>query len=680
MRVTFVVRNPLQRALYDGIVDSPFFVALGGTASWLMLESAETDSHRDAYVLGGRSELVGRLTGIRTLASRERSLNRLQAIADRAFDEADPDVVVVANDRPFAEQTLLRMANRRGIPSVLIQDGFIPSWRDLDWASRGRLVAATATWRSGLRVVGAPRPGYGSTDYCGVMGYHWKSMVRARSGDPSNVVVVGQPLFDAVVQAARQRSEVGTDGSSDASRQVLFVATDFASGLIDPAAHEIQIDDIRAVSAALKRRFGSHYRLVVRPHPLEDDSLFEGLRDDDQISVDGATSFAEAILRSDMVVANISSALLAAVVVRVPTLVFSKHLSRGRYRRLMHMYPCQKAHDDSTLDDFVARLESPWDRASWVAENAARSASHVYVDADRTASDLAAFLVARAAGRTAAPPMGLGEQTPVRAATIPPAPVSEYLASQTYLDYLIANCGVRGYDFDDRSEACTRPDVDIILRYCDLLKIQPGDAVLEVGCGIGRILKEIHDQYFVQPSGIDLTPSIIEAARARVGAITADLRISAAERIDHPSEAFAVVLCWGTFDLTNQESSLREIARVLKVGGRLLLTGKSDRYHEDDAEARIAEQRSREKGIPNHYTDYEAMIRLAGALGLEPTFRRYFERRGDFMNDAALTHKPDSFYEWLVLFEKKRRVATADVPEMKICDLYSRTYRIAATT
>jgi len=253
--------------------------------------------------------------------------------------------------------------------------------------------------------------------------------------------------------------------------------------------------------------------------------------------------------------------------------------------------------------------------------------------------------------------------------------MSNYLSSPTYFDYLVANFGVRGHDFDDRSEGVTRPDVDIIIRYSRLIEPRPGDRLLEVGCGIGRILKELHASYGIRPYGIDLIPAVIEGAKERVADVTTDLRVSAAEAIDHPSSSFDEVLCWGTFDLTEQERSLREMARVTRRGGRILLTGKSDRYHADDSEARIAEEKSREKGIPNHYTDYAAMLRLASALGLDTRHQVFFERRGDFSETGGVPKEPEHFYEWLVVFEKVRDADPAVASDVKICDLYSATYR-----
>jgi len=254
-------------------------------------------------------------------------------------------------------------------------------------------------------------------------------------------------------------------------------------------------------------------------------------------------------------------------------------------------------------------------------------------------------------------------------------PVAEYLSTEAYFHYLVANFGVRGYDFDDRATVVARPDVDITLRYCALLAPRPDDRFIEVGCGLGRVLKELNATYGIRPYGIDLTPKVIEAAKARVASITTDLRVAPAEAIDHPASFFDEVLCWGVFDLTQQERSLKEMARVTKRGGRILLTGKSDRYSDDDSEARIAEEKSREKGIPNHYTDHAAMIGLASDLGFQPTTQLFFARRGDFMKDQALRRRPDRFYEWLVLFEKAADIDPASVPDIKICDEYSTTYR-----
>lgn len=253
--------------------------------------------------------------------------------------------------------------------------------------------------------------------------------------------------------------------------------------------------------------------------------------------------------------------------------------------------------------------------------------------------------------------------------------MSDYFASDEYLEYLKKNCGVRGFDFEERTTVCTRPDVDIILRYLKLMDIRPTDRFLEVGCGLGRILKEIHETYKIKPYGIDITGKIIEAAKQRVGMICSDLRVSRAEEIEYEDCFFDKVLCWGTFDLTEQDRTLREMSRVLKVGGLVMITGKNDNYCGEDGEALHAELASRKKGIPNHFTDFQAMARLASNLGLRSIKQCFFERRGDFMNDLCSTKMPQRFYEYLVILRKTKRVDLSQVPESEICSLFSKTYR-----
>lgn len=228
----------------------------------------------------------------------------------------------------------------------------------------------------------------------------------------------------------------------------------------------------------------------------------------------------------------------------------------------------------------------------------------------------------------------------------------DYMISQEYLEYLIKNCGVRGYDFEERSEMCLRPDVDVIMRYVRWLDVDPRNSILEVGSGLGRILKELHEEFQVRPSGIDSFPRVAEEARKRVGAICDDIRVSAAEAIDFPDATFDRIMCWGVFDLTEQSLALKEMARVLKHGGKLMLTGKSDHFESDDTEAFLAERGSRRKGIPNHYTDFDALIAWGDVLGLAVERHRFFRRRGDLMLDRFVDVRPARFYEYLVVFSK----------------------------
>jgi ubiquinone/menaquinone biosynthesis C-methylase UbiE len=98
--------------------------------------------------------------------------------------------------------------------------------------------------------------------------------------------------------------------------------------------------------------------------------------------------------------------------------------------------------------------------------------------------------------------------------------------------------------------------------------------VLDVGCGTGYLLRLLAAQWprAEELAGIDPAPSMIEAA----GESTEDQRlrfsVGTAERLPYPDGSFDLVVTTTSFDhWSDQEAGLRECARVLTPGGRLVL-------------------------------------------------------------------------------------------------------------
>lgn len=96
-------------------------------------------------------------------------------------------------------------------------------------------------------------------------------------------------------------------------------------------------------------------------------------------------------------------------------------------------------------------------------------------------------------------------------------------------------------------------------------------AVLDVGCGYGRTLDELHQQGFQHLIGIDFAQGMIERGRKQFPYL--DLRVkrnASLEFEDHSIDAvilFAVLTCIRDDD--EQRDLVREISRVLKPGGIL---------------------------------------------------------------------------------------------------------------
>ena len=95
--------------------------------------------------------------------------------------------------------------------------------------------------------------------------------------------------------------------------------------------------------------------------------------------------------------------------------------------------------------------------------------------------------------------------------------------------------------------------------------------VLDVGCGTGRLLRKAKARWpKAQFIGVDPAAGMIEQARRLMPEAT--FYVSKAESVPLPDESVSLVFSTASFNFwQDQEKGLREIKRVLQVGGLLFL-------------------------------------------------------------------------------------------------------------
>jgi SAM-dependent methyltransferase len=138
-----------------------------------------------------------------------------------------------------------------------------------------------------------------------------------------------------------------------------------------------------------------------------------------------------------------------------------------------------------------------------------------------------------------------------------------------------ADEGPRQYqDYGDTNEALFAPFGQAML---DAARLQPGEWVLDVGCGYGTSTLEAAER--VAPSGrvvgVDFSAAMLEPAHQRVAAAGLDnVALLQADAQVHAFEAGsfdAVISRFGTMFFEDPEAAFANLARALRRGGRLVV-------------------------------------------------------------------------------------------------------------
>jgi SAM-dependent methyltransferase len=125
----------------------------------------------------------------------------------------------------------------------------------------------------------------------------------------------------------------------------------------------------------------------------------------------------------------------------------------------------------------------------------------------------------------------------------------------------------RAYDAPGSDGYALRARLAVLL---DLAGQGTGDA-LDAGMGPGRLVGELAARGW-RPSGVDAAPQMVAVARRRTPEAEDRLVVGAIEALPFPDEAFDLVVASGVLEYAELDRALRELARVLRSGGRAVVS------------------------------------------------------------------------------------------------------------
>jgi len=111
------------------------------------------------------------------------------------------------------------------------------------------------------------------------------------------------------------------------------------------------------------------------------------------------------------------------------------------------------------------------------------------------------------------------------------------------------------------------------LEFLERLNLEPGESLLDVGCGAGQIALPAA-RAGVKVTGVDLAANQIEQARARAAAEGLDIRFDEgdAEALPYPDASFDVVVSLiGAMFAPRPDRVTAEMLRVCRPGGRIVM-------------------------------------------------------------------------------------------------------------
>jgi len=122
--------------------------------------------------------------------------------------------------------------------------------------------------------------------------------------------------------------------------------------------------------------------------------------------------------------------------------------------------------------------------------------------------------------------------------------------------------------------------VELTARALEFCSFPDSARLLDVGCGSGASVEYLRDHHHLNAAGVDMSSRLLRDGKSRVASLP--LVLGNAERLPFGDESLDGILCECVLSLLpDAECALTEFCRILRPGGRLIL---SDVYMRESGE------------------------------------------------------------------------------------------------
>jgi hypothetical protein len=312
--------------------------------AWACAELAERQVVLDRVRLAGRvlPQAVVGWTGLKTLDEIGRFW-QARDLARAALDRHQPAALVVIQDTLLFERFLVREANARGIPTLVVQWAFsyeqamYDRIRAIQHARPGRgspsllrrkLVAplTTTAYRGTLRALGLSFDlvnsyGGGEAKLFAVMGEAFREQFVRQGIRDKRIVVTGHPTHDLVFRRATsiddaERAAIRRRYELEPAGTIVLYATQPVLWR-KVMTRETLERNVRAIASAIAARPGC--RLILKLHPREDPADYRFCAElDPPVRVIAQAEMPDLIAATDLFVSSSSSTVLLAMMLDRP--------------------------------------------------------------------------------------------------------------------------------------------------------------------------------------------------------------------------------------------------------------------------------------------------------------------------------------------------------------------------